>query len=224
MLTNSLRTVRSLPLANGHNLHALLRHIGGVIDPDEDMVFLFLTSHGAAERLSVEFGPLGLNDLGASALKPMLDESGIKWRIVVVSACYSGGFVDALKTDYSLIISASRKDRASFGCSNDHDMTYFGKAFFSEQLRRSHSYLEAFENAAAAIAAREQQRGLPASEPQIYVGRAMRAKLRELETRIDSPVSGDTTKGQLGPQDATSIRAGCESNEGPRVAASHCKR
>lgn len=223
-LINSLQTVGSQPLANTHNLHALLRHIGGVIDPDEDMVFLFLTSHGAAERLAVEFGPLGLNDLGSSALKPMLDDAGIKWRIVVVSACYSGGFIDAVKTDYSLIITASRKDRASFGCSSEHEMTYFGKAFFDEQLRHGHSYVEAFENAAAAVAAREQKQGLPSSQPQIHVGRAMRAKLHELETRLNGLASVGATEGQPGQKHATSKRAFCESNEAPGVVANHCKR
>ncbi len=209
-LANSLRTVGSRPLANTHNLQALLRHIGGVIDAREDMVFLFLTSHGAAGRLAVEFGPLGLNDLGARALKPMLDDAGIKWRIVVVSACYSGGFVDALKTDYSLIITASREDRASFGCSNEHDMTYFGKAFFDEQLRHGHSFVAAFENAAAAIAAREQKQGLPSSLPQIHVGRAMRAKLHEFETRLEGLASAGATRDN--PAGNTSLRRGPGAN------------
>lgn len=223
-LANSLQTFDSLPLANGHNLHALLQHIGDVIDPEEDMVFLFLTSHGAAERLAVEFGPLGLNDLGATALKPMLDDAGIKWRVVVVSACYSGGFIDPLKTDYSLIITSSREDRASFGCSSDHEMTYFGKAFFDEQLRHSHSYLKAFENAAAAIATREQEQRLPRSQPQIYVGPAMRARLQELETRRDGLASVGATKGHPGQKHATSMRENCEPSEASGVAANHCKR
>jgi hypothetical protein len=222
-LVNSLQTVNSLPLANVHNLHRLLRHVGSVIDRDEDIVFLFLTSHGATDRLAVEFGPLGLTDLGSSALKPMLDDAGIKWRIIVISACYSGGFIDALKTDYSLIITASREDRASFGCGSENDMTYFGKAFFDEQLRHSHSYVGAFKKAAAVIAAREQNRGLVPSEPQIYVGQAMQAKIRQLEARLDAVTSTDLKGSRPSVQPAISARSTCVPKQEPPVAASHCR-
>ena len=39
--------------------------------------------------------PLELAPLTAPALARLLDDAGIKWRIIVVSACYSGGFIDA---------------------------------------------------------------------------------------------------------------------------------
>ena len=65
----------------------------------------------------------------------MLDDAGIRNRVIVVSSCYSGTFVDALRDDDTLVMTASAKDRNSFGCSNEADFTYFGKAYFDEALR-----------------------------------------------------------------------------------------
>ncbi len=53
--------------------------------------------------------PLELAPLTAPALRSLLDAPGIKWRIVVVSACYSGGFIDALQDDYTLVLTAAAR-------------------------------------------------------------------------------------------------------------------
>lgn len=179
LLVNNLATLDATPLATTHNLQSALRGLGRIVDRDEDIAVVFLTSHGAPERLSVEFGPLGLNDLSPAALRAMLDDAGIGWRIVIVSACYSGGFIDALKSERTLVITAARADRASFGCAAGNDFTYFGQAFFAEALRQGGSLIEGFHCAAAAIAARERREGLVASRPQIHAGAAIAAKLKE---------------------------------------------
>jgi len=48
--------------------------------------------------------------LGGGTLARMLQDSGIKWRVVVVSACYSGGFIEPLFLDASHA-AAGRLDR-----------------------------------------------------------------------------------------------------------------
>lgn len=191
-LINNRATVEELPLASVTNLWWALSGLPNVMDPEEDVVFLFLTSHGSRDhRLSVEFWPLGLNDLSAEELDGLLDDAGIKWRVIVVSACYSGGFLDALKDENSLIMTAARRDRTSFGCGQQRDYTYFGEAYFDQQLRGEVSFIEAFYKAADAIAARESAEGLPASEPQIHIGSRIAAKLKAIEARArevrDSP-------------------------------------
>src|SRR5206468_1411583 len=145
---------------------------------DEDIFFLYLTSHGSHDgRFTLEFPPLRLNDLTAPELRKMLDEAAIRNRVIVVSACYSGSFVDALRDDDSLILTASAKDRNSFGCSNEADFTYFGKAYFDEALRTSDSFIEAFDIAAPVIAAREKKDDYTPSDPQRYVGPNIAARL-----------------------------------------------
>jgi len=95
----------------------------------------------------------------------------------VVSACYSGTFVDALRDERTLAIAASAADKNSFGCSNDADFTYFGKAYFDEALRRTYSFSEAFEIARPVIAERERKANFSGSDPKMFVGREVEAAL-----------------------------------------------
>jgi hypothetical protein len=177
-LVNSRDTVTTTPLATRTALAQALRHVAGLMDRDQDVLFLFLTSHGSKDgRFSLTFYPLRLADITAADLRQMLDESGIRNRVVVVSACYSGAFVDALKDDDSLIVTASARDRNSFGCSNEADFTYFGKAYFDEALRTSDSFIDAFDVAVPVIAEREKKDNFTTSEPQRYVGANIAAKL-----------------------------------------------
>jgi hypothetical protein len=185
-LVNNIATLESLPVASVSNLEAALGMIGERMDPDEDVMFLYLTSHGSPDPfLAVEFWPLGLKQLTPNMLKGMLDRAGIKWRVVVVSACYSGGFIDPLKDDHTLILTAARADRTSFGCANENQYTEFGDAYFNHQLRHESSFIEAFARARAAIEDKERAEGrTPSSKPQIFVGQAIRAKLAQLEARL----------------------------------------
>lgn len=185
VLDNNLKTLETEPLANANNLRRALKEVARKMDLEEDILFLFLTSHGSKDhRLSVSFWPLRLNDLAHDDLARMLDEAGIKWRVVTVSACYSGGFIETLKNENSLIVTASRADRNSFGCSNERKFTYFGKAYFDQQLRRELSFIEAFHKATKVIEEWETADDLTPSVPQIHVGGAVGAKLDALERRL----------------------------------------
>ena len=191
VLINNPRTVLEEPLATVSNLRASLSVIGDLIDRDQDVVMVYLTSHGNRDhRLAVEFPPLELDSLAPDALKQMLDDAGIKWRIIVVSACYSGGFIDALKDDYTLVMTASAANRTSFGCGSQSDATYFGDALFGHALRFEDSFVKAFQNARERIAAREKSEHRRASEPQLYVGSEMAAKLPKLEGELRSRRAG----------------------------------
>lgn len=149
----------------------------------EDVLFLFLTSHGSPDhRLSVQFPPLPLNDLPASRLKEILDRSRIRHRVIVVSACFSGGFLDELKDENSLILTAASRDRSSFGCGTESDFTYFGEAYFAEALGNSRSFVGAFDKARAWIEAREKREGKEPSLPQIHIGKGIVPRLRALES------------------------------------------
>ena len=49
-----------------------------------------------------------------------------------------------------MVITAARADRTSFGCADENDFTYFGRAFFNEALPASGSFFEAFHQGAGA--------------------------------------------------------------------------
>jgi hypothetical protein len=182
-LINNPRTVLDTPLATVNNLRETLNEIGATIDRDDDVVLVFLESHGGRDyRLTAEFPPLELDELSPQMLREMLDQSGIKWRIVIVSACYSGGYVEPLKDDYTLIMTASAANRTSFGCGTDSDATFFAEALFKQALHFEDSFVKAFEQARTSIAEREKKEKVsPPSDPQLSIGSAMVDKLPRLE-------------------------------------------
>lgn len=186
VLINNPRTVLDTPMATVTNLRAALKEIGATIDRDDDVVLVYLESHGGRDhRLAVDFPPLELDQLTPQMLREALDDSGIKWRIVIVSACYSGGYVEPLTNPYTLILTASAADRTSFGCGTESNATYFADAMFQHALRFEDSFVKAFEQARQRIAQREQEeKRTPPSNPQIFVGDEMATKLPKLEAAL----------------------------------------
>ncbi|MEM7543869.1 MAG: C13 family peptidase [Pseudomonadota bacterium] len=177
-LINNPQTVNNEPLASSHNLQRSIRAIAGKMNLDEDMLLVFLSSHGSEDgSIAVQLDDMQLSTLDATMLRNFLDEAHVYWRIIIVSACYSGSFIDALKSPTSLIITAAAADKASFGCEHTRDWTYFGEGFFEQALPNSASMLAAFETAKEIISTRETEEGKERSEPQIWIGEAMKAYL-----------------------------------------------
>jgi hypothetical protein len=101
--------------------------------------------------------------------------------MVVVSACYAGVFLDELKSDTTAVVTASDAEHSSFGCDADRDLTWFGEAFLKDALPGSDSLEDAFHKAAQLIARREAAEHQVHSNPQLFIGSLMRAKLEELK-------------------------------------------
>ncbi len=136
LLQNHVESVYDTPIADAANLEAALQGLARRMDTREDVLFLFLSSHGAYDHeLSVDFPPLQLRDLSAEHLKAMLDKSGIRYRVIVVSACYSGGFLDVLKDDNTLVLTASSRDHEAYGCGDVTKYTEFTAAYFGQALQ-----------------------------------------------------------------------------------------
>jgi hypothetical protein len=151
-LVNSRNTMASAPMATVTSIRAALKAIGERMNLDEDILFLFMTSHGSSDhQLVLNQNGMSLRSLPARQLGELVKESGIRWKVVVVSACYSGGFIDPLQDERTLVITAARRDRRSFGCADENDFTYFGRAFFKEALPGSRSFQQAFGKAAVLV-------------------------------------------------------------------------
>ena len=180
-LINDVDDRDSFPLATVSGLTDALKLLGARMNTEQDVLVLTLTSHGSKDGLAVTNGTLPLLQLGPADLRQALDESGIKWRVIVISACYSGIFVEPLKTDTTLIATASDAEHTSFGCADDRDLTYFGEAFLKESVPATASLEAAFKKAADLIQHREGAEHLEHSNPQLYVGPTIRQKLMLLE-------------------------------------------
>jgi hypothetical protein len=104
LLANDPTSRDDLPLVANVTLRGALRAVGERMDRDEDVLFLFVTSHGSRDGLAIGFGrdaPLGGETLTPADVREMLDEAGIRWRVLVLSGCESGVFVDPLRGDRS---------------------------------------------------------------------------------------------------------------------------
>ena len=176
ILVNSRNTMDKLPLANGPNLEAVLEGVARKMGP-EDLLFLHMTSHGSKDhKFSVLFESMRLNDLSAKRLGEIVNGADLPWRVVVVSACFSGGYIEDLKSPRAMIITAASADRTSFGCENGREYTYFGEAYYRDSLTDA-DYRAAFERAVPLVREREESKGYKHSEPQIWMGEEIVDKL-----------------------------------------------
>ena len=181
-LVNDERDLDSAPLATVAGLKYALRGVGARMDKARDILFLAISSHGAPDPLiAVSNSNLPLQDLSSEDLAEALRESGIRWRVIIVSACYAGGFIDSLKSPQTIILTAAAKDRTSFGCSSDRDLTYFGEAFYRDALPDAANLRAAFDAAKRAVGARERAEHETPSDPQAYFGTEMEKRLAPLE-------------------------------------------
>jgi hypothetical protein len=178
-LASSHTALDELPIASTTNLARALARVGEAMNADEDVLFLFLTAHGDREhRLSASQPPLQLAQLTPTALARMLQDAGVKWRVIVVSACYAGGFIEPLRDANTIVIAAAAPDRTSFGCEADRDFTYFGEAYFRDALAQTRSFTAAFELAKDLVAKKEAAEKLTPSLPQMWVGPALAERLK----------------------------------------------
>jgi hypothetical protein len=185
LLVNNPETLDSTPLASLSNLETAVDDIAQKMDPEQDILLVFLTSHGTHDHLLyVNMDPLPLDQIGPDDLADVFDNAHVRNKVVVISACYSGGFIDALKGGNTMIITAARADRASFGCGTDSDITDFGRAFFVQGLNHDDSFVGAFNVAKSLIDAWETKDGEQHSFPQISTTPAIEGRLRDWRNGI----------------------------------------
>ena len=167
-LVNHRDHLADRPMATRENLRRAALTLAERSGP-EDLIFIYLTSHGTSEHELVLDQPrMELADLPADELATVLAPLKNRDKVIVISSCYSGGFIPALKDERTLIMTASRADRVSFGCSEEANFTYFGDALFVQALNQTDDLEQAFKRAKAIVAERELADGFEASEPQIW--------------------------------------------------------
>jgi hypothetical protein len=186
-LVNHRDTVRQRPWATPLNLERAIRQIAATMDRDEDLLFIHLTSHGAqGGELAAQFEPLSVDPVTPQALRGWLAAAGVRWRVVSVSACYSGSWIAPLADAGSLVMTAADADHTSYGCGKKSELTFFGRAVFDEELRRTWSFEQAHAAARRVIERREREAGKTDgySNPQIAVGAEVRGRLTQLESQL----------------------------------------
>jgi hypothetical protein len=182
LLVNDIHDRRTYPLATFDNLRTAVDAIGQRMHRDRDTLVLMLTSHGNDEDgVAITNGRLPEDALSPKDVRKILDESRIRWRIVIVSACYSGIFIPVLKNDSTLVMTAADAYHSSFGCDDTRDLTYFGEALLKDALPRACSLPAAYADLARIIRQRESDEGEIHSNPKLFVGPQVQPKLMQLD-------------------------------------------
>lgn len=188
-LQSHARSVAELPWATPLNLHRTIQRMAAVMNRDEDILFIHLTSHGARDgQLAASFDPLAVDSVTPQQLNTWLDEAGVRYRVISISACYSGSWVAPLAGPGTLVMTAADADHTSYGCGSLSPLTFFGRAMYDEQLRHTHSFEAAFAAVRPVIDQREKEAGKTDgySNPQIAVGVSIRGPLLSLQQRLDA--------------------------------------
>lgn len=182
----------AVAVANGSpgNLTLTLGAIAEKMDPREDVLILFTTSHGAPEYgLAFNDGENGYGMITPQRLKEMIDGFGIKRRMLLISACYSGIFVPMFNDADSVVVTAASSTTTSFGCAATNDWTYFGDALINNELRTPVAFDSAVGEAFGLINSWELMKGAPPSMPQYHRGANANAWLDALEARVPKAAS-----------------------------------
>jgi hypothetical protein len=174
---------RTYPAATPDNFAAAIGQIGSLIDPNEDLLVLFITTHGQPDGTAVmrEHNRMW-SGLRPAHLSTLLSQANIRNRVVIISACFSGAFIAPLANPDTIVITAAAPDRSSFGCQPQNEWTFFGDAYFNHGVRNGQSLIEAFDSAKVLIERWEREQNLsPPSNPQRYVGARAAEMLRQAE-------------------------------------------
>ena len=70
------------------------------MDSEEDILLMYATSHGNADLgISLNIHNMSLGSITPEQLSGTIKQSKIKWKVIIISACYSGVFITRPKYD-----------------------------------------------------------------------------------------------------------------------------
>ena len=151
---------------------ALLQHIAELPARPGDRCLVFLTSHG--ERGAGVWLARSNTALSPDELADALSRGcGPAPTVVIVSACYSGGFAAGkMAKPNRIILTAARSDRPSFGCQVHRRYNFFDECLLGA-LPKSATWRMAFDKSTQCVRQMERALGERPSEPQAYFGTAV---------------------------------------------------
>lgn len=178
-LINSRETRDTIPLASRRNFAAAVRAVARVMDKSEDVLLLFMTSHGEKRGFALQLPALTVR-LRPQEVAKILNKEGIKNRVVIVSSCFSGIFVKPLANENTIVLTAADNRSPSFGCASGREWTYFGDALFNHSLKPGTDFQHAYVGARRLIEGWEKMDRVKPSNPQGHFGEALVRKLAPL--------------------------------------------
>ena len=136
---------------------------------------VFITSHGSERGLAMGMDNAERYTLTPARLAEVLARRcGPRPTVAILSGCHTGTFLTPeMEAGNRIILTASRKDRTSFGCSADTSFTYFDECLL-EALGDAGTWAAIFDRTKACVAAKEEALDAEPSLPQAYFGAAVK--------------------------------------------------
>ncbi len=159
-----------LPFATKENVELVIREMKKIARKN-DKIVLLLSTHGNVNMLGVNAANQNYPPITPKELEAWLDALGDQPAVVILSACFSGSFIDLIQLRSRIILTAAAKDRASFGCNFHSDNTYFIADLLGTPFNPETTMNRLFDDAKSSIYKLEVAKKLsPPSNPQRFVG------------------------------------------------------
>ena len=187
ILANSEEASKGFVLATQYSIEQALKTVAEKMDAQQDILFVYMTSHGSRNHeFYLNHQGIRLSDFSAESFSEVVNQLPVKHKIIGVSACYSGGFLPLLKDEFSLVFTAADSDSTSFGCSDDNDFTYFGRALFEQALSTTQSFRYAFHQAYDFVKQWESDEGYDHSNPLLWAPESAVTYIDHWASQLDS--------------------------------------
>ena len=213
---NQSEVRRGALLANAENLESALRDLSV---GKGDACLLHLTSHGTRQGFFLRGAP----GISPARLNSVLERScGDQPTVVLISACYSGVFLDRVMLKPNrIILTAAAEDRTSFGCSSENQYTYWDGCLI-DSFTQSDNWAVLYGAIKRCVETKEAQRRFTPSLPRAYFGEAIAslrtpAALAETAAVVDASVSRCpiTKDDNYGFSTANPVKVGLDGASGP---------
>jgi hypothetical protein len=156
---------------------------------------LYFTSHGDPD--GVVMGPDMFSPAGMALLVDQV--CGDRPTVVIISACFSGVFVQPLARPDRMVLTAARSDRSSFGCGASDKYPYFD-ACVIQTLPAASDFADLGRKVQACVADKEKATGMtPPSEPQMFVGSELKPLIAFYPFSHDAPPDPALSKARQTP-------------------------
>ena len=173
------------PEATLNSIEYVVQRLAERMDKGQDLLFLHLTSHGSSNHyLTLTHPRQELNWLGKKDLANILKRSGIRHRFIVISGCYSGGFIRDLANENTVIVTASASTVTSYGCGDKSEITEFSRVLYTQALGQSRPLVDVARLAVQYVHEDEKRSGRRHSYPQTSIGAYMEDYLRQFESHL----------------------------------------
>jgi hypothetical protein len=165
-------TARTPPPVGSSTIAGIAQAAGQMHLGPNDGCLVYVTAHGSPQGVAITRRN---ETLSPAQLDRIVDTAcGNRATVVVVSACFSGVFVEPLGRPNRVVLTAARRDRTSFGCSADNVLTVFDGCIL-QSVRAGMPWRQAADATRGCVATEERRLNVLASEPQLYVGPSVQA-------------------------------------------------